>query len=202
MIKNISKVSRIVSIVSICLLIVFIAFIFRIKFNNSQPPRPKDNQLLAKTTNYQPKTSSPTPIIVREKAKVAFVVDGDTIELTDKRRVRYLGINTPEMNFGKGKPDCFAAEAAKVNKELVVGQEIEMEKDVSDKDKYARLLRYVYLPDGEAGIDGLLINDFLLRQGFAKLELIPPDLHYSIQFKEASNEAKDNRRGLWGKCQH
>ncbi len=165
------------------LIFIFIAFFLSINKSNYQPL----------TTLYQPITISPTPNLFREKAKVAFVVDGDTIELTDKRRVRYLGVNTPEMNFGKGNPQCFSADASKVNKEMLAGQEIEMEKDVSDKDKYSRLLRYVY-------IDGLLVNDFLLRQGYARLELIPPDTRYALQFKEALNEAKENIRGLWGKC--
>lgn len=174
--------NKVLIIILIALLFIFTGIYLRIKIN----PQP--------TTHNSQLISSPTPFIRGEKAKVAFVVDGDTIELTDKRRVRYLGINTPEMNYGKGKPDCFATEAAKANKELVAGQEIELGKDISDKDKYARLLRYVY-------IDSLLINDFLLRQGYARLELIPPDNHFSQQFKNAVNEAKENKRGLWGKCQ-
>lgn len=163
--------------------------------HSQQPPRPKDDRPLAETTNHQQIILSPTPTMIRERTKVAFVLDGDTIELIDKRRIRYIGINTPEINLGGGKPECFAADAAKVNKELVVGQEIEMEKDVSQTDKYGRLLRYVY-------IDGLLINDFLLRLGYARLELIPPDTHLSQQFKEAEKEAIENKRGLWRECKN
>ena len=121
-------------------------------------------------------------------------MDGDTIELTDKRRVRYIGINTPEINFGKGNPQCFATDAARINKELVAGQDIEMEKDVSQTDKYGRLLRFVYADD-------VLINDFLLRQGYARLEQVPPDTRLSQQFKEAVSEAKENKRGLWKTCE-
>ncbi len=184
------KFSKVLIILFVSLIIVFIGLIYSIKISQ-------------KRINFYPDSTASTIIITviptlnktREKAKVAYAVDGDTIELTDKRRVRYIGLNTPEMNFGKGKPACFAADAAKVNKELVTGQEIEMEKDVSDKDKYARLLRYIY-------IDGLLINDFLLRQGYARLELIPPDTHLSLQFKAAVKEAKENKRGLWGKCKN
>lgn len=176
--------SKILFIILLALLFVFIGFYLSIKSKNRQPP----------TTNYQPITISLSPSPTRQKAKVSFVFDGDTIELTDKRRVRYIGINAPELNIKEKKPQCFATDSAKINKELVLGQEIEMEKDASETDKYGRLLRYAY-------IDGIFINDFLLRQGFAKLDLIPPDLTYSEQFKAAEKEAKENKRGLWGKCQ-
>ncbi|MCJ7740175.1 thermonuclease family protein, partial [Candidatus Microgenomates bacterium] len=70
---------------------------------------------------------------------------------------------------------------------------IEMEKDKEDTDKYGRSLRYIYLDD-------IFINDFLLRQGYARVMTIPPDIKYSQEFQEAEKEAKDGKRGLWGKC--
>lgn len=139
--------------------------------------------------------SESTPKPAREKAKVAYVLDGDTIELTDKRRIRYIGINTPELNSKlKIKPECFATQSAEINKQLVQNQEIEMEKDQSEKDIYGRYLKYVW-------IDGVFINDFLVRQGFAKIENIPPDTKYAVDFKNAQTEARNDKRGLWGNCQ-
>ncbi len=129
----------------------------------------------------------------REKAKVSFVIDGDTIVLSDKRKVRYIGINTPEIGRDKIPSECYAKESTNINTQLVSGQEIEMEKDISEVDKYGRLLRYVWE-------NNVFINEFLVRQGYAKLETIPPDTRYNLLFKSAEIEAKENGRGLWGKC--
>ena len=125
---------------------------------------------------------------------MASVFDGDTIELTDKRKVRYIGIDAPEMNFKKDTPDCFATESAHINEQLVKDKTIEMEKDREETDKYGRLLRYVY-------IDDLFVNDFLLRQGFARTLTIPPDTKYLQEFKEAEDEARNNKRNLWQSCE-
>ncbi len=145
------------------------------------------------TTKGVATNSTPTPTIIRQKAYVNYVFDGDTIELSDKRRVRYIGINSPELNVNEKKSQCFAADSAKINREFVLGQEIEMEKDVSETDKYGRLLRYVYL-------DGIFLNEFLIRQGYTKLETVPPDTRHAQEFIKAEKEAKKEKRGLWGKC--
>ena len=129
----------------------------------------------------------------REKAKAAFVYDGDTIELSDGRKVRYIGINTPEEENKSGVSQCYSRQASDINKQLVAGQEVEMEKDISDTDKYGRLLRYIW-------VDGVFINDFLVRQGYAKAETIPPDTKYSGEFTAAEKEAKEDKRGLWKEC--
>lgn len=129
-----------------------------------------------------------------EKAKVAFVYDGDTIQLTDGRKIRYIGINTPEVGSTKKPGECFSDEAQNINKQLIAGQTIEMAKDNLEIDKYGRLLRYVWIED-------VFINDFMVRQGYAKIETIPPNTKYSGELKNAEKEAKENKRGLWGKCQ-
>lgn len=129
----------------------------------------------------------------REKAQVTRVVDGDTVELTDGRRVRYIGIDTPETVDPRKAVQCFGREAANKNKELVEGKTVELEKDVSETDKYGRLLRYIY-------IDELFINDYLVRQGFAYTSSYPPDIKYQDQLQQAEQEARDNNRGLWSTC--
>lgn len=137
--------------------------------------------------------TSEVTVTSREKAIVSFVYDGDTVELSDKRKVRYLGIDTPEMNFDHGTADCFATEAAHINRQLVEKQVIEMEKDKEDADKYGRLLRYVY-------VDNVLINEFLLRQGYARKLIIPPNIKYTPLLEQAEKEAREEKRGLWGAC--
>ncbi len=125
--------------------------------------------------------------------KVSRVIDGDTIELVDGRRVRYIGMDTPEMGDNRKQVQCFAREATEENKRLVEGKTIRLEKDVSETDKYGRLLRYVY-------VDNVLINDYLVRQGFARVATFPPDISHQEQFLAAEREAREQKKGLWNTC--
>lgn len=118
----------------------------------------------------------------KEIAKVKRVVDGDTIELSDNRIVRYIGINTFEMNDKRKDMLCFAKMAKIENEKLVLGKNIEMEKDISEMDKYGRLLRYVW-------INGEMVNLLLVKNGFAKTATYPPDIKYKDLFLEAENTA-------------
>lgn len=137
-------------------------------------------------------TSNP---IEYEKITVSRVVDGDTIELSNGKKVRYIGINTPETVNPNTDVQCMGKEASAKNKELVLGKEVRLEKDVSETDRYGRLLRYVYVGD-------LFINDYLVRQGYAEASAYPPDVKYQSQFNQAETEARDNNRGLWsGVCE-
>ena len=131
----------------------------------------------------------------REVAEVKRVVDGDTIELTDNRRVRYIGINTPETIDSRKPVECFGKEAKEKNKELVEGKIIEMEKDVSEIDVYSRYLRYVY-------VDGILINSWLVENGYAQVMSVPPDVKYQKLFLSKEKIAREEKRGLWKKCQN
>ena len=74
-------------------------------------------------------------------------MDGDTIELSNGEKVRYIGINTPETKDPRKIVECFGKESYEYNKKLVEGKEVALEKDVSDKDKYGRLLRYVWIEE-------------------------------------------------------
>lgn len=116
------------------------------------------------------------------------VIDGDTIQLEDGQKVRYIGIDSPEL-----KKDCFANEATFKNKELVEGKKIELVKDVSEKDRYGRLLRYVY-------VNGEFVNEILVREGYAKSAKYPPDIKFQKQLKEIENVAKEQQKGLWAAC--
>ncbi|MFA6532878.1 MAG: thermonuclease family protein [Patescibacteria group bacterium] len=147
-------------------------------------------------------TNVPTPISCRGQAcltrtKVVRVIDGDTIEIEGKIKVRYIGINTPEIYHDttgkKTGEQCFAEESYLENKRLVEGKTVTLVKDISDKDKYGRLLRYVYIED-------LFINDYLIKNGYAKLMTIKPDIKYSQEFKTLEKEAKINNLGMWEKC--
>lgn len=125
--------------------------------------------------------------------KVAKVVDGDTITLENSEVVRYIGIDTPETVHPSKPVQCFGKEASDKNKELVEGKIIKVEKDITNRDKYDRLLYYVWVGD-------LFVNDYLVRQGYAYAYTYPPDVKYSGQFVQAQQEARDNNRGLWAGC--
>jgi len=131
--------------------------------------------------------------------KVVKVVDGDTIVLEGGTTLRYIGIDTPEVSQGK---ECFAEDATKKNQELVEGKNVRLEKDVSEADRYGRLLRYVWvdLPSQGAPAQGIFVNESLVREGYATAATYPPDVKYSELFREAERQARENNRGLWGEC--
>lgn len=129
------------------------------------------------------------------KAKVTQVIDGDTIQIEDGQKVRYIGIDTPETVHPSEPVQCFGKQASEKNKELVGGKIVYLEKDVSETDKYGRLLRYVWVGD-------IFVNDYLVRQGYAQSSTYPPDVKYQDQFLQAQREARENNRGLWGSCSY
>ncbi len=124
---------------------------------------------------------------------VTRIIDGDTIELENGIKIRYIGIDTPETVAPNKETECFGKEASNKNADLVLNKQVTLEKDVSETDKYGRLLRYVY-------IDDLFVNDYLVRQGFANASSYPPDIKYQDQFRQAEEEARNNNLGLWNVC--
>lgn len=106
------------------------------------------------------------------EATVTTVIDGDTIEVNLEGliyRVRYIGIDTPEIG------ESCADEATEANRQLVEGKTVWLEKDISETDKYGRLLRYVY-------VDDIFINEELVRLGLALPSSYPPDMKYDDTF--------------------
>lgn len=138
-------------------------------------------------------TASLIPQINEENARVVRVIDGDTIELSDGRRVRYIGIDTPETVDPRKPVECFGKEAAEANRILVDGKTVRLEKDISNTDKYGRLLRYVF-------VNNQMINESLVHGGFAHSSTYPPDVKYQNQLRDAEQEARENKRGLWSGC--
>lgn len=123
--------------------------------------------------------------------KVTKVIDGDTIEIEGGQRIRYIGIDTPESTI---QHECFGKEASAKNKELVEGKLVRLVKDVSETDKYKRLLRYVY-------VDNQLVNETLVKDGYANAVSYPPDIKYQDKFNAAEKQAREANLGLWKSCQ-
>lgn len=143
-------------------------------------------------------TNSAVVGLIGERVLVIEVVDGDTIKVWGDKTVRLLGIDTPETVDPRRPVGCFGKQASNETKSLLSGKEVIMQKDVSDTDKYKRLLRYIYLPLDNSQL--LFVNDYLVRQGFAKVLTYPPDVKFNDQLRQAETEAKEFKRGLWGKC--
>ena len=140
-------------------------------------------------------TGSPTPSGLQQ-ALVVRVVDGDTIDVLiggEQLRLRYIGIDTPETVDPRRPTGCFGKEASARNRELVEGKTVELEKDVSETDRYGRLLRYVWLEGG-------MVNARLVEEGYATAATFPPDVRYAERFAALQAQARDQGRGLWGAC--
>jgi len=120
---------------------------------------------------------------------VTQVIDGDTIIIEGGYRVRYIGIDTPEIH---PEVEAFGMEAWQANRRLVEGKEVRLEGDLSETDKYGRLLRYVYVND-------IFVNAELVRQGLAKANAYPPDTKYQNYLEDLETEARQAGRGIWAK---
>jgi len=121
-----------------------------------------------------------------EEVSVSRVIDGDTIELVDGRRVRYLGIDTPELG------EFYGAEASARNRELVEGKVVELQRGKRDIDEFGRLLRYVY-------VNGVFVNAELVAQGYATAYIFDPDERYSQILVQLEQYAQMRKQGLWEK---
>jgi micrococcal nuclease len=153
----------------------------------------KEQSQQKRTAGKAAGSPSPVPAADFAAVKVLRVVDGDTIEIEGGQRVRYIGIDTPETVDPRKPVQCFGKEAAAKNRVLVEGQEVRLEKDISDTDRYGRLLRYVYVGD-------TLINELLVSEGYAHASSYPPDVKYQEKLRAAEEEARAEERGLWGNC--
>ncbi|MDO8675890.1 MAG: thermonuclease family protein [Candidatus Omnitrophota bacterium] len=136
--------------------------------------------------------------------RVTYVYDGDTIKLDNGERVRLVGIDTPEAHdndkllrdvrrrHSDGKTQlAMGREAARFARSLLAGQQVRLEFDVEQRDKYGRLLAYLYLPDGT------FVNEKIIREGYAYPLTIPPNVRHAREFKRWFDEAREAKRGLW-----
>ncbi|MDF2721916.1 MAG: hypothetical protein K0Q59_1591 [Paenibacillus sp.] len=126
-------------------------------------------------------------------AQVKRVVDGDTFETNTGEKVRLIGMNTPETVKPNSPVEAYGKQASEYTKKQLTGKTLVMFADAEDKDKYGRLLRYVFL-EGEAD----MFNERLLREGYANTMTIPPNVMFAKKFVEVEREARNKSKGLWG----
>jgi len=133
-----------------------------------------------------------------DAARVVRVVDGDTVVVRTAghdERVRYIGVDTPE-SVKPGTPvQCFAKAASAENRRLVEGQEVRLVGDAEARDRYGRMLAYVYRKR-----DGLFVNAELVRRGYARVLTIPPNVAHESEFRRLARRARAAGRGLWSRC--
>jgi len=146
-----------------------------------------------KTRTYQMKSDESILYLV------ARAIDGDTIELENGEKVRYIGIDTPETKHPNKAVQCFGKEAHEKNKELVEGKYIRLQRDVSERDKYGRILRYVYVVDTDSN-EEIFVNAELVSKGYAHASTFPPDVKFQEIFLDGQNYAREHKLGLWGGC--
>ena len=145
-------------------------------------------------------TPEPTfgPIGPTTEATVVRVTDGDTIVVAyggQEYKVRYIGMDSPETVDPGSPVQWMGPQATAANAALVEGKTVFLEKDVSEVDRFDRLLRYVWLTDGTAWT---LVNLELVRQGVAAAKSYPPDVRYDAFYVVAEGEAHRSALGLWG----
>ena len=146
--------------------------------------------VLTLTITFLILTKPQTPTYYR----VERIIDGDTIVLENKETVRYIGLDTPELHHPSIGEECGGKEAANLNSKLLTGKRVRLISDVTDKDAYGRLLRYVFTEDGT------FINYEIIRQGYAQTFNIPPNNLMTKTLTQAQLDAKKDNRGLWTTC--
>ena len=149
-----------------------------------------------------PATPSPYPLPRGERGEISGTVvrtvDGDTVWVrlpSGIEKVRYIGIDTPEVHHPTRGEEPGGRAATEINRGLVGDRAVRLEPDVQLRDRYGRLLAYVWVtrPDGAE----LMVNAELVRLGYAQVMTIPPNVRHAEMFRKLAAEAREQRRGLW-----
>jgi micrococcal nuclease len=131
-------------------------------------------------------------------ATVTRVVDGDTVKVSiggRRETVRYIGVDTPETHRPGTPVQCLGQAATDYNRRLVAGRAVLLRTDAELRDRYGRLLAYVY-----RRADGLFVNAALVRDGFAAILTIPPNVAHAGELRRLERHARQAGEGLWREC--
>ena len=155
-----------------------------------QPPR---SESAGQSTTTSEMTTPPTTTAPGELTSVTKHVDGDTLWVSGGEKIRFIGMDTPETY---GRTDCYGPEASARTAELLpLGTEVRLVYDAGRRDRYGRTLAYVYRAS-----DGLFVNASLLRDGYAQVMTVPPNVAHAEEFLALQREARQSGRGFWGAC--
>ena len=172
------------------LLIVFILILIPLNQSNASYDRDYIINLIIKLINERGVQQSSIYYDVSQ------VIDGDTVDIIingKKTRVRLIGIDTPELNDSRQEVRCLAQKASEELKKLINGKKVRLEFDATqgNKDKYDRILRYLYLENG------ISINQYMIKEGYAYEYTYSTPYKYQSDYKESQQEAKNSKKGLW-----
>jgi micrococcal nuclease len=112
-----------------------------------------------------------------------------------REKVRYIGVDTPESRRPGTPVQCYARAAGAFNARLLRGRRVRLQTDVGKRDRYGRLLAYVYREP-----DGLFVNAELVRRGYATVLTVPPNVAHAPEFLRLERAARRAGSGLWGRC--
>lgn len=145
-------------------------------------------------------SDQPETTTADERAVIDWVIDGDTVDVViagARERVRLIGVDAPESVSRDTPEQCFGAEASEALRGVLPsGLEVRIERDAEGRDRYGRLLLYLYRVD-----DGLFVNEWLVGNGFADTMFFEPNTTYRSAFTELRNRARAAGVGLWGQCE-
>ncbi|MED1738152.1 thermonuclease family protein [Bacillus swezeyi] len=168
--------------ISILLLTAFLASVLfgcQVSNNNS-------STLVASKTSEQDNDRIEAPVIR--------VIDGDTFVANvdgQEEKIRLILVDTPESVHPSKPEEPYSKEASDFAKKTLSNQTVQLEMDVEKRDKYGRLLAYVYLRDGSS------FNEELLEKGYARLAVFPPNIKYKAEYEQAEDKAKKRQLGIW-----
>ena len=131
-----------------------------------------------------------------EEVTVTHVVDGDTVEvrplIDGEENVRLIGVDTPEKAGSPRGAQPYAREASRFARRELEWRKVTLRFDTEKKDRYRRVLTYLYLPDGS------MFNETLVEKGYAQVATFPPNVRHVGRFQKAQREARESGRGIWG----
>jgi micrococcal nuclease len=170
-----------------------------------------DNYWQTQGTYTQPKTTQNTtqtpnqPTINKQKdgvqrSKVLRVVDGDTLELEDGTKVRFLNVDTPETVKKNTAVMCYGKEASNYTKARLTDKTIQLTTDKSPRDQYGRELRFVFLDGVDTSKVENSFNAEMIKKGFARARFYSPNTTYKKNFEAIQKEAQDTKAGIWSAC--
>lgn len=186
------KVTRKIAFISsiVCLVLFIVSFGITDVFHEPEEPEsPKTETVSKQQATPTPKTKS-NPY---QTGTVTKVIDGDTVEVQigeKVEKVRMLLIDTPETVHPNQPVQPYGKEASDFTQKLLLNKEVKLEKDQEDKDKYGRLLRYIYVEDQS-------VQELLLTEGLARVAVYPPNTKYEQKYRELQDQAKAKKIGIW-----